>query len=339
MTNEYSPLTLISRYRDSIMGLAIMGVMVGHWFGLGQIPSEDLFSRTIRTIAALIFTQGFLFLSGFGIYFSLLRNNDTLAFYRRRFFRIVVPFMLMATPFFLIRLCFENSSFWQFLGYITTLSYWVEGNYCGMWYVAVSIILYLFSPLLYAIFFRRSSFVYTTVCLVVILVSAIICNHLIATFALDYYKMHDMGLEQYFIFFIGMYCGYLSRLPDKERHLGLGLIVALLPIAFLLAMLRPEYSYLTAAMRRVVITIPLVSLFFALMDKVRFGKPIMQVFNWLGAYTFELYILHLLIYCFLTSEVPALPWSHSVCITLAIILALVLCAPVQKGIQYIIRKR
>ncbi len=141
------------------------------------------------------------------------------------------------------------------------------------------------------------------------------------------------------MFFIGIYCGYLSRRQSKERMIGLTLMAALLPIAYLLTHFSPEYGYLTAATRRLVITIPLVSLFFALVDKVRFGQPIMRVFNWLGQYTFELYILHLLIYCFLTSEVLALPWSKTMCITIAIAIALLLCVPVQKGIQFIIRNR
>lgn len=339
MTNEYSPLTLISKYRNAVMGVAIIGVMLGHWFSLSQTPAVSVVLRLISILPALVSTQGFLFISGYGIYYSFCKNSDSAAFYKRRFYRMMVPFMLMALPYFLFRLCFEGISIWQFLGYLTTLSYWFEGNYCGMWYVAVSTVLYAVSPLIFKIYFCRDSFVYTTLCLLATLLLAVLGNHLLFTFAPERYELYYNGLERYFMFFIGLYCGYLSRQQSKERKTGLCLIAALLPIAYLLTFISPEYGYLTAAMRRLVITIPLVSFFFALVDKVQRGQPIMQVFNWLGTYTFELYILHLLIYCFLTSEVLALPWSKTICISVAIALALVLCAPVQKGIQYIIRNR
>lgn len=337
MITEYSPLTLVSRYRNAVMGLAIVGVMIGHWFSLTGTPVDSLFAKLISIIPALVSTQGFLFISGYGIYYSFRKNSDTLAFYRRRFFRMVVPFMLMALPYFLFRLCFDGISFWQFLGYLTTISYWFEGNYCGMWYVAVSIVLYLLSPLFFAIYFRRPSFFYTTLCLAITLALVVIGNHLILSYAPEHYTLYFNGLERYFMFFIGIYCGFLSCLENKPRLIGLGLVAALLPISYLLTILGPEYAYLTAATRRLVITIPLVSILFALLDKQRWGQPALQLFNWLGQYTFELYILHLLIYCFLTSEVLALPWSKTVCITLAIALALALCVPVQKGINYLTR--
>lgn len=339
MTNEYSPLILISKYRNAVMGVAIIGVMLGHWFSLSQTPTDSIVLRLLSILPALVSTQGFLFISGYGIYYSFSKNSDSIAFYQRRFYRMLVPYMLMSVLYFLFCFCTREINFWQFIGRTTSLSYWFEGNYCGMWYVAVSTVLYAVSPLIFRIYFCRDSFVYTTLCLLATLLLAVIGNHLLFTFAPEQYELYYHGLERYFMFFIGLYCGYLSRQQSKEKTMGLSLMVALLPVAYLLTAFSPEYGYLTAATRRLVITIPLVSLFFALIDKVRFGQPIMQVFNWLGAYTFELYILHLLIYCFLTSEVLALPWSKTVCISVAIALALVLCAPVQRGIQFVIRNR
>lgn len=339
MTNEYSPLTLISKYRNAVMGVAIIGVMIGHWFSLSQTPTDSILLKLIGILPALVSTQGFLLISGYGIYYSFSKNSDSIAFYKRRFYRMMVPFMLMALPYFLFRLCFEGISVWQFLGYLTTFSYWLEGNYCGMWYVAASVVLYAVSPLLYRLYFRRQSFVYTSLCMLTLLVLAVTANHLLVRFAPDIYQLYFNSLERYFMFFIGLYCGYLSCAGEKERRIGIGLVAVLLPMAYVLTWISPEYAYLTAAARRLVITIPLVSLFFALVDKVRGAQPVMRVFNWLGQYTFELYILHLLIYCLLSSEVLALPWSKTVCISVAIALAFVLCAPVQKGIQYIIRNR
>lgn len=338
MTSDYSPLILISKYRNAVMGLAIIGVMLGHWFAISQTPADNIFLKLISIIPALVSTQGFLFISGYGIYYSFSKNSDTVSFYKRRFHRMILPFMFMALPYFLFRLCFEGISVWQFLGYLTTLAYWTEGNYCGMWYVAVSIVLYLLCPVLYPLFFCRKSFVQATSVLVVLLAMAVGFNHFLYTNANDYYQLFFNGLERYYMFFIGIYCGYLSREESRTKTIGLCLVVAMLPLAYLLAWYSPEYDYLTAAARRFVITMPLVSVLFALIDRTKVGQPVMKVANWLGAYTFELYILHLLIYCFLSSEVFSFGLSDRTYISVAIVVALLICKPVQKMVKLITRQ-
>lgn len=340
MISDYSPLILVSKYRNAVMGLAIVGVMLGHWFSISQTAVDNIFLKLISVIPTLVSTQGFLFISGYGIYYSFSKNSDTLMFYKRRFHRMILPFMLMAMPYFLFRLCFEGISVWQFLGYLTTLAYWTEGNYSGMWYVAVSTVLYLLCPVLYSLFFCRKSFVQATAVLVVLLVVAVGVNHLLYTEVNDYYQLYFNGLERYFMFFIGIYCGYLSHMKkeDKKKTIGLYLVVAMLPLAYLLAWYSLEYDYLTAAARRLVITIPIVSVLFALIDKTKAGQPIMKAANWLGAYTFELYILHLLIYCFLSSEVFNFGLSDRMYISIAIVIALLVCKPVQMLVKLITRQ-
>lgn len=335
MISDYSPLMLISKYRNAVMGLAIIDVMLGHWFAISQTPADNIFLKAISIIPALVSTQGFLFISGYGIYYSFSKNSDTVSFYKRRFHRMILPFMIMALPYFLFRLCFEGISVWQFLGYLTTLAYWTEGNYCGMWYVAVSIVLYLLCPVLYPLFFCRKSFVQATSVLVVLLAMAVGFNHFLYANANDYYQLFFNGLEHYYMFFIGIYCGYLSREESRTKTIGLCLMVVMLPLSYFLAWCNPEYNYLTAAARRLVITIPLVSVLFALIDKTNIGQPVIKVANWLGTYTLELYILHLLIYCFLSSKVFSFDLSDRTYISVAIVVALLVCKPVQKLVKLI----
>ena len=96
---------LISKYREELMGYAIFGVLVSHllmWLDI-KIPGVNMVLR-------LIYTQGFLFLSGFGLYYSLSKSSEILPFYKRRVKRLYIPFALMAFIPFLIRaLQFEGS--------------------------------------------------------------------------------------------------------------------------------------------------------------------------------------------------------------------------------------
>lgn len=339
MITDYSPLTLISKYRNPLMGLAIFGVMLGHWFSISQTQADNLFLKAIGIIPALISTQGFLFISGYGIYYSFSKNSEVIPFYKRRFYRMLLPYMLITFPYFLFRLMFEGVGIWRFLGYVTTLAYWTEGNFCGMWYVSVSVVLYLLCPLIYTLFFSRKSFVQATMCLLIMLCLAVGFNHLLYTSAYDVYERYYNGLERYFMFFIGLYCGYLSRAEKRQSQIGAVLIILMLPLAYLLKWHSPEYDYLTAAARRLVVTMPLVTVIFALLDKFRVGQPIMQVAAWLGKYSFELYIIHLITYCFLSSEVFSFGLSNRAYISIAIVVALLICAPVHKFVSILTRQQ
>lgn len=152
------------------MGIGIIEVLLLHSFTLGNIPVPTI----IRMFINLVFVQGFLFLSGMGIYYSLTKDSHLSQFYRKRVKRVLVPYMLIALPCYLFiyllgqqnEIPIYSSSVYipqniavSFLGKITTLAYWYEGNYNGMWYIALALVLYLLSPWLYRFIFRSDSFI------------------------------------------------------------------------------------------------------------------------------------------------------------------------------------
>lgn len=71
----------ISKYRAELMGLAILGVMWGHLMNDTYQPS--IFAQ----LARLVHTPGFLFLSGFGLYYSFSNNSDVHLFFKKRIAR------------------------------------------------------------------------------------------------------------------------------------------------------------------------------------------------------------------------------------------------------------
>lgn len=72
--NKYS-VELFSKYRNELMGIAIIGVLVVHVLSFGKIEASNLGVTIIFFISRLAFTQGFLFLSGFGLYYSFKKNK------------------------------------------------------------------------------------------------------------------------------------------------------------------------------------------------------------------------------------------------------------------------
>ena len=126
------------------MGIAILGVCLLHafkWAGIGESP----IAHVIGPFARIAFTDGFLFLSGFGLYYSFSKNGDLCKFYTKRVNRVLLPYMIMGLPFFLLGLITGDISVSDFLLKFTSLYFWCFGN-DGMWYISVSLALYFIFP-------------------------------------------------------------------------------------------------------------------------------------------------------------------------------------------------
>lgn len=158
MASSFFHLSDISKYRQELMGLGIIGVLLSHLVTVGGFDKQNVVVQALLFFKQLVYTQGFLFLSGFGLFFSMSKDGRYTAFVRRRLNRLYIPFVLMALPFLTYQVFVRNESLWCLLGRLTTVSYWIEGNYSGMWYVAISMLLYLLFPLYYkAVFCKNHS--------------------------------------------------------------------------------------------------------------------------------------------------------------------------------------
>lgn len=92
----------------------------------------------------------FLFLSGLGCYYSLSKNRGGyLCYFKRRFSRLMIPYVLITLPFCLFYLIVGRDNILDTLFSLTTLEYWLFHK--GAWFVAFMIPIYLLSPALYKI--------------------------------------------------------------------------------------------------------------------------------------------------------------------------------------------
>ena len=135
----------ISNYRSEIMGYAILGVLIGHIIVFGRIHESSCIS-VISDLSYLIHTSGFLFLSGFGVFYSMNKDNNAKHFYTRRLYKFLLPFLIVAMPYFLVVTLANHGSVLNYLGLVSTVDFWIHGNYHGMWYIAVSLVLYAITP-------------------------------------------------------------------------------------------------------------------------------------------------------------------------------------------------
>lgn len=135
------------------MGFAIIWIYLFHSrFGQDSFLIKDVIGFGSHGVDI------FFFLSALGLSHSLSKNSNTLAFYKRRFWRIVPTFI-----FFLIVVHFVGSwldwphpkTLFQGLCWYSTIGWWINGflsdPYCYFyeWYIPTLILFYAFAPILY----------------------------------------------------------------------------------------------------------------------------------------------------------------------------------------------
>ena len=88
----------------------------------------------------------FLFLSGYGLYFSYTKDHDIKIFYKKRFWRIIPPVIILLLAFSLIEILCGNA----ISKYLSPL-HWIWQIYCIYWYVGAIILFYLAFPFIYKV--------------------------------------------------------------------------------------------------------------------------------------------------------------------------------------------
>lgn len=321
-------LALITKYRTQLMGVAIIAVMVVHL--LQCFPDESIrgFAAIVYEIPNMIFTNGFLFLSGFGLYFSYIHRTSLKEFYLKRIKRLFIPYVLVSAPLLLLPTFSQyGMNIWAYVGRLTTISYWVEGNFCAMWYVAVSMMLYICYPLIYALFVDKG------------IRTLIFCLFYWAVCALcrvynpDLYWTH-MFLPQIPCFIFGVYCASISKKKDFSFGVVFSVLFVLYVILDFLSKRGWYFGEFAIPSLHRLSYIVVFSMLFKWMSAIKLDVFILP-FQWFGRYTLELYMLHMLLFSNLILIFHAASPAFLMCIS--IIMSILLCLPLHIGIERIVK--
>ena len=320
------------------MGIAILGVLIGHWFNLSGYPANNILFRAVKFIPLLVFTQGFLLLSGFGLFYSFSKNGNVESFYQRRFTRLFIPFIIMICPFLVYFLFVGDINGWQFLGRLSTISYWFECNYYGMWYIALSIVLYLLYPCLHRIMMFHDSYWSVTIISLLLMIVFVATTRITQSFAPEYYQVHSHAFNGAYMFVVGSYLAYLSKQEKVRQYIGGIILFLIFFISFLLKRYDSLFDFFYGGLMKTVIFIPTICIIFEVVDRFKSILWIRRILEWLGTYTLEIYLFHLLFYCLLTNIHLGLKLQPIYSISIAEIAALLLCVPINKGINMILNR-
>lgn len=140
----YLDLSLLSKYRTQLMGIAAIMIILCHAPQYGVALPNVINSLLARGGLGV---DIFLFLSGIGCYYSLSKGVRFCEWYHKRFIRIFIPYLLIQFPFWFWRLYNGTFSLLNELLVFSTIDFWL--HHIGAWYVAMLVPLYLITPFIY----------------------------------------------------------------------------------------------------------------------------------------------------------------------------------------------
>lgn len=270
------------------------------------------------------------------MYYSFTKNSDLRKFYIKRVNRVLLPYMIMGLPFFLLSLITGCISVPTFLLKITSLCFWFLGN-DGMWYISMSVALYFLFPVVYRFLFIRQKGQVVLTKTLLIVITCVAVNFVLYALAPHYFLMVQIGTTKAPMFFIGMLLGWyscLGRSMSWKHIVGGGFLLSL---TFLLKKQSDVFiPYYEMAYR--LLMMPLACLAMECLKTKRFNLFL----QWLGRYSLEIYVLQMLVIGVAQKVLEAMhcplsliPVLHTL-LTFAIVIGF--CVPIHNGIDKLINK-
>lgn len=269
-------LSVISRQRKALMGVAILLIMLYHSSVIFEIPIfRHLFSN------GDIGVELFAVLSGIGIYHSLSKNS-IIVFYKKRIARIVPSFLLVSIPYSLFLLLCRGASWKYFVSLVSGIAP-LLGDYT-FWFVSFIMLCYLVSPVLFLILSRTNTYG-------LLAIATFICTYfLMLLFPCQLSPL--MWLFRFSDFVLGMEVARVlfdNESPCKEApKYVLCYLFFLVIIAMLLTLVR-DASYVVRYFSYFITVIPIL---FSLAFVLEHCQCMHKVFCFLGNFTLEIYLLH-----------------------------------------------
>ncbi|MBQ7046990.1 MAG: acyltransferase [Oscillospiraceae bacterium] len=285
--------SLLSKYRTTLMGFAIMWVMYFH-IGIQSYNDFVWFFHRIGFYGVDIF----LFLSGIGVYFSLKKRPKVSGFYKARLSRILPAYIIVATVAYLL-LRLENGSIGDFLVYISGIGYWTRQSRFD-WYIPTQMLFYLLTPL-FLLFYNKLSKEnrtgYTIACMSASLFLCLVLYYTDCTYLWG-------SAVRLAIFLLGIHTGSYVEEKRKISKGDLCVAVSMFLVGTLLSFFTHKHlsnpSYIMQGLNAYPALLMMPSFCFltsCLLGKLeeKFSKTVSVVsfpFNLMGKYSLELYLLH-----------------------------------------------
>ncbi|MBQ7372133.1 MAG: acyltransferase [Blautia sp.] len=298
MRKKKQPVTyqILSKYRGVLMGVSIIFIILFHYLDDVR-TSGTTFTAVQKWIYRYISSSNvdiFILVSSLGLYFSMKKNRNLLSFYKRRFTKILIPYLLIAVPAIYWRqVIFYQRGMRSFLEYLA-----VPLSVRWFWYIWLICFCYLIFPYVFDIFESAGDRIQEQMYLAGIFTAITVFAMLLKQYAPEVFDRYEVALLRLPWFFAGCMLGKASY---EKRKINGGLLLFIL-FSFLLVPLR-EYG--SQILTRYVLTGFNMSLCFLLVfflyglsgvNALSFiYRPVIFILELFGKYSLELYLTHVAI--------------------------------------------
>lgn len=257
----YFDLGLISKYKKELMGFSAIGIILCHAPAtLYDLPS---FAEKIMSLGQIC-VPIFFMLSGMGIFYSLDKNDNLIQWYKKRFIRLFIPYLILTIPYYIWFGYVNGDSILTTILNISTINYWI--NRRGLWFVCIIIPCYIIAPFIYKLYLKNKN-----------LTLFIFIFVFIISFFLGDYKS---AVIQASFFFLGM---YLTPFIQKNTKINWLLTSSLGILLYVICAKVSMLSFLPRLFFLLPLSI-LIPIFFV--DKIYYVKT----FSFMGKISLESYL-------------------------------------------------
>lgn len=303
-------LNAFSRTRSYMFGLAAFSIIAFHysydvWKAVTTgvvMMDESLFYPVFYAYKILIRSIGvevFLFLSGMGLYYSYSKDPDPARFYRKRFTRVLIPYLLCAGPYWYVRdVILREEELIRVPMDFFFITFFKEGQRM-IWFICFIVLGYLFYPLIYRFLYETEKQKQHAGILLTAGIALPVLYYLLAH---DIFVLTNIASLRIPIFLLGC----IMAKPIKEHQtMPMKLVWIIIAASFVIRLVTCtlNISSVFARYSASLFSIGLMLFLVVLMDgyeqkrqkEQRKENLLMRVLNWAGAYSLEFYLLHVCI--------------------------------------------
>ena len=203
----------ISTYRSELMGWSILWIMMLH-FTFNQITPLGFIAQYGYAGVDI-----FLFVSGYGLFYSLDKDDKLLRFYRKRGLRIFPTYYIIG---FITNLLLTHDDILTFLFRYSTIGFWIGREYAE-WFIPSIILLYFLAPFIKKLIDKKW---FAAICVIMV------CLYITAFYFTD--KEDLLDRSHFFIlyripaFVFGMICAYWLK-NNMSSHYFLYILLLGIP--------------------------------------------------------------------------------------------------------------
>lgn len=285
---------VISDYRGVLMGISIICIIIFHYVedcGIYHVHKNGWveFFRNYITSSSV---DGFLFLSGFGLYYAMKKHPDISQFYKRRFTRILIPYFLIDIP----ALCwndflFDKTGVKAFFSDLSFYSFFTRGM-SWFWYILLICFCYLIFPFIFRAIDKAPDEESEQMRIINLFTFFTMITFVIRLSNKELFDNTNLALLRIPFFCLGCFIGKYSY---EKRSISGGTYGLMLLSLFAIQFRKGSkiiFARYSAAFLNISACILIAILFSKLKHFEKIHNWIKKFFEWFGKYSLELYLAH-----------------------------------------------